>query len=441
MKNNFIKSFLITVITLMAAAQAAAAPKVSTIRIIRADYCGDGESFTKPGNRIVIIVKGDDNDEVASVKANIEPVGKSPKPSNSAVEVKLSKETSTKDAKRYMLSPLDFAGEIEGAAYNVTLVMLNSKGTQVGNSVVQTVKVDSKGESTCGNGLTVQCVVFNVISARRGLGGTITHMANAIQYAADMSAKIVDTIDINNTFAIDAADGDKASEVWVYYGIINANGKREFIYNQAKLNSKNGLWEVSHHFDANPKAELDLTDGLISIKNPCGEIIWHTIKLNRIIGYGVEGMRIKTLRGMSKNLQDELGKKSTTCSSNFSLSAVNILTTNASGIYTIGIDFQFDSSSSQPDSVVLAVQLENCSGKKQNIAITLKYDSKSGTYVGGQAISQSKDCPWVLTKGEVGAYNACGFLTHWTFKYDETKSNGKGTRVVATTNTGSPGLL
>ncbi len=440
-KNSLIKTLLLFAISICSVQFTMAAATVSSIRIIRADYCGDGQAFTKPYTRIVIIVKNDDNDEVSSIKANLTPIGKSPKPTKADVEVTYSSETSVKGAKRYVNTTLTFSSDVLDAAYTVTTEMLNAKGQTVGKKQTQNVSVDSKGESTCGNGLTVECVIFNVVSARRSLGGTVSQMASSIQYAADRGAKVADTINISNSIAIDAAEGDKASEVWVYYALLNGNGNREYVYNQAKYNSKVEGWEVQHTINANSKDEKTITDALISIKNPCGEIIWHTIKMDRVLGFGQEGVRIRAVRGMSKDMKDELGKKSTTCSSNFSLSEVNILTTNASGIYTLSFDFQFDSSSNTPDSVAMVVQLENCSGTKQNIAITLKYDRKSGTYVGGQALSQSKDCPWVLTKGEIGAYNACGYLTFWTFKYDNTKSNGSGTRNVATANNGKPGLL
>jgi hypothetical protein len=66
---------------------------------------------------------------------------------------------------------------------------------------------------------------------------------------------------------------------------------------------------------------------------------------------------------------------------------------------------------------------------------------KTNTFIGSQAITSSKDCKLELVYGEIGAYNACDDETAWSFKTSESKSNGKGTRVVATTNNGNPGLL
>lgn len=124
------------------------------------------------------------------------------------------------------------------------------------------------------------------------------------------------------------------------------------------------------------------------------------------------------------------------CKTNFRLdNKVQISITNSNGLYAIKFNFGFKDSSDIPNTVKMVVKFENCKGETVNITIPLKFDSKTGEYYGSESISQSKDCPWKLVYGEIGAYNLCNDKTAWSFEVKESKSNGSGTRHTSSTST------
>lgn len=129
------------------------------------------------------------------------------------------------------------------------------------------------------------------------------------------------------------------------------------------------------------------------------------------------------------------------CDTKFKLKELEYSESTVSGLYTMQFSFQLEANSDLPSDMAMIVEITDCNGNKEYIRITLKYDAKSNTYTGSEAIKQNKECPWTLTYGEIAAYNPCKDKTVWSFNTSKSKSNGFGTRNVATTTNGKPGLL
>ena len=129
------------------------------------------------------------------------------------------------------------------------------------------------------------------------------------------------------------------------------------------------------------------------------------------------------------------------CKTKYKLKELTYSETNLAGMYALNVQFQFENNSDVPAEVAMIVELTDCNGKHQYIKMALKYNAITGMYSGSQALVQDKACPWAMTYGEIAAYNACKDKTVWSFTASESKSNGYGTRSVATTTNGKPGLL
>lgn len=129
------------------------------------------------------------------------------------------------------------------------------------------------------------------------------------------------------------------------------------------------------------------------------------------------------------------------CDNKYKLKEIEYSETTVSGNYTMQFSFALEGNSDVPASVAMIVEIMDCNGKKDYVQITLRYNAKTNTYTGGESLTQNKECPWTLTYGEIAAYNACKEKTVWSFETGKSKSNGSGTRNVATTNNGKPALL
>lgn len=194
----------------------------------------------------------------------------------------------------------------------------------------------------------------------------------------------------------------------------------------------------------NPKGVIDIdTNKFNPIKIESAEIRFITDEKDTII-YETNGKYASSMDGKTMYLLlEKTGKKNyiDPCKTKYVLKDIEYTETTVSGLYALQFSFKFEAKSDVPNNVAMIVELKDCKGNKQYIKITLKFDSKSGTYVGSQSITQSKECAWELSYGEIAAYNACKDKTVWSFDAKESKNNGKGTRVVATTTNGTPGLL
>jgi hypothetical protein len=100
-----------------------------------------------------------------------------------------------------------------------------------------------------------------------------------------------------------------------------------------------------------------------------------------------------------------------------------------------------ENNSDIPHSTAMIVEIKDCNGKSQFIGITLSYNATTGIYTGGVNLSVVDKCNYAFHYGEIGAYNVCKDKTVWSVSAADSKSNGYGTRNVATTTNGKPGLL
>lgn len=140
-------------------------------------------------------------------------------------------------------------------------------------------------------------------------------------------------------------------------------------------------------------------------------------------------------------LIDQKTKDEDPCKTKYKLKDIDYTESTVSGLYGLQFSFQFEDKSDVPYAVRMIVQLTDCKGNKQNIEITLKYNDKTRTYSGGQTISQSKECPWELTYGEIAAYNECKDKTVWSFDPSKAKGNGSGTKNASSQVSARPQLL
>ena len=135
------------------------------------------------------------------------------------------------------------------------------------------------------------------------------------------------------------------------------------------------------------------------------------------------------------------GKYVDPCKTKYKLKKVSYTETTVSGIYALNFFFNFTKKSDVPSKVVMKIQLKDCKGESLNLAIKIKYDEKSGMYVGSQSMPQQKGCDWTLFYGEVGAYNPCEDLSAWSFDPSKAKGFGKGTKNAASQTSAKPRLL
>lgn len=116
-------------------------PKIKNVRVRQLDNNGN------VSYKIVVVVKNDDNDEVANVAAVLSPATpESPAPSPSNVVCVFKKEVSDKNKKRYVNKDLTFASDSLDFEYNVTATMKNASGGTVGTPVTRTVAVEDKDD-------------------------------------------------------------------------------------------------------------------------------------------------------------------------------------------------------------------------------------------------------------------------------------------------------
>ena len=203
---------------------------------------------------------------------------------------------------------------------------------------------------------------------------------------------------------------------------------------RAEWNKDKGRYEAKAGFDASKENPYVILSSEIRLVDENKDTM--LMESNGKFGspmFGISTIMIMTRSGKLKYKDP--------CDTKFKLKELEYSESTVSGLYTMKFSYQLEAKSDVPSDMAMIVEITDCNGNKDYIRITLKYDAKSNTYTGSEAIKQNKECLWTLTYGEIAAYNPCKDKTVWSFKTSESKSNGSGTRNVATTTSGNPGLL
>ncbi len=136
-------------------------PKVKNIRI-REIVGGDSTVSYK----IVVVVKHDDADDVASVEVGLTPVSpSSPVPSSTSFNLPFKAENSAKNKKRYVNKDITFSTSPLGLGYIATVTMKDANGATVG--AVETINVTVTDKADL---VTDPATITGVRIAETGLG-------------------------------------------------------------------------------------------------------------------------------------------------------------------------------------------------------------------------------------------------------------------------------
>ena len=209
--------------------------------------------------RVVIIVKGDDNDEVASITTSIVPKNpNNPKTCFSTYTLNLDKNLSTKKAKYYSV-PCDITAErgiclfngkesMLGMPYILTASFLNVKGLKVAPPVTETVIIDNTFLPVeCPKNTEIQPITIEYPSVTKG----------------ETQSILINNIQIN-----------KANETWktsVGVVVTNDKGIEETIYAQAKYDSKMGVFNcLIKTSEKYPNTNWKIEALRINTVTPCG---------------------------------------------------------------------------------------------------------------------------------------------------------------------------
>lgn len=198
--------------------------------------------------------------------------------------------------------------------------------------------------------------------------------------------------------------------------------------------SSRQMFEYNFSFDASKEKPVTLTGyTLYLITEKKDTIVYES---TGEIGNSLDGKHIMVLLDKGEKI-----KYFNPCKTKYKLKEITYAETSNSGMYGLKVSFQFENTADVPDSAAMIVEVKDCNGTSSYIQITLKYDAKSQTYSGSEILTEAKGCKYELVYGEIAAYNSCGDKTVWSFDATKSKSNGSGTRNVATANSGKPGLL
>lgn len=220
---------------------------------------------------------------------------------------------------------------------------------------------------------------------------------------------------------------------------------------KVKYNIKNwdGNGRVFYHWGStvstsNPKVAVDVDSMKFKGHELASAELRFITEGNDTIVYQDNGKLATSLDGKTTYLllkkTKELKYKDP-CKTKFKLKEITYSETTVSGIYALQFSFELEQNSDLPTDMAMIVEIKDCNGNKEYISISLKYNAKTGIYSGGVSMTQIKECAWQLVYGEIAAYNSCKDKTVWSFEASNSKSNGSGTRNVATANNGKPGLL
>ncbi len=226
---------------------------------------------------------------------------------------------------------------------------------------------------------------------------------------------------------------NRVNEVLKTGEVIKKTSNKNYTFTH-EWNEKTMQYEALINFEGSEKEPVEISEIIITVV---------TENKDTFI-YEYEGKYGTSLDNKTLYLElkkTEKIKYTDPCKTKYKLKEIEYSENNYNGVYTYQFWLKFENNIDIPDHVNMVIEIKDCSGKSQFVKITLKYDEKTKMFVGSQAITASKDCKLELVYGEIGAYNACDDETAWSFKTSESKNNGKGTRVVATTTNGTPGLL
>lgn len=209
-------------------------------------------------------------------------------------------------------------------------------------------------------------------------------------------------------------------------------GNETFRY-LAKWNESTEMYEVSASVKGSEKEPFILKEYLVEIVNLKGDTVVFQNK-DKIFSTLSDNEIIIPLAKIEKI-------KNPTCEEKYTIKEINFVEATLGDLFTIQVNFKLENQINPPAKTDMIVEVKDCAGNSYFMVIKLTYNVKTNSYYGSEVLSQVKNCRLELIYGEIAIVNQCNEKTVWTFETSKVKTNGFGTRNVATTTSGKPKLL
>lgn len=112
-------------------------PKIKSVRVRQLDNNGN------VSYNMEVVVKHDDQNEVANVITELTPVGNAPAPSTNSLVCTYVDSVSVKNKKYYVNASLGFSGDALDFKYNITATMKKADGSTIGVPETKSTRVDN----------------------------------------------------------------------------------------------------------------------------------------------------------------------------------------------------------------------------------------------------------------------------------------------------------
>ena len=240
-------------------ASATYTPKIKNIRIRQT-------TETHPGTyKIVVIVKHDDNDEVANVETQLTAVDKGPDASGGTIKMSLDKSASTKSEK-YYTAEVKFKADPTGYEYEVVAVMKDAKGGKIG-SIYTDYNVIGKDDTANENSYSECKSTFKLDKS-----ALTTASSNGI-------------FAVNIQFSFDAKF-DQPEYAVAAVKLQDCNGNATTIKLRVKYDAKSGTYIASTALKDDFKCGWELVAAEIGAYNQCDELSAWSFNLSQLKGNG-----------------------------------------------------------------------------------------------------------------------------------------------------------
>lgn len=215
-------------------------------------------------------------------------------------------------------------------------------------------------------------------------------------------------------------------------GSILKGGDETFRY-LAKWNESTEMYEVTASVKGSEKEPFILKEYLVEIVNLKGDTVVFENK-DKIFSTLSGDEIIIPLAKIEKI-------KNPTCEEKYNIKEINFIESTLGDLYTLQVNFKLENQINPPTKIDMIVEVNDCVGNSHFMVIKLIYNSKTNSYYGSEVLTQPKNCQFELIYGEIATLNQCNEKKVWSFETSKAKSNGFGTRNVATTTSGKPKLL
>lgn len=153
----------------------------------------------------------------------------------------------------------------------------------------------------------------------------------------------------------------------------------------------------------NESSQWHIDDVSLWLKNDCGDTFLLPAKLKGDGGAGgADNYKSWTETwNLIQRFTDQ-------CASDADLNKPSATAVRVSGLYAVSYSFGLGNNSDMPSAIVINTEIVNCKGDVKYVEAKLKYDSKTGTWTGGFAISDESSCEWKVKDISMKVYNECG---------------------------------